>query len=187
MWKTPSLIHYFLVNLLCFASSWKKCILWLLDEVGFILHRIMCKNLFFHSFRTLDACSYSSRDDNRAGRVQRMGSLPPPRIVLSYPIPTPPHMTGKIFFPHPHPLGPCKTPSHPVKLYFLLICPQLLQLFLIKHVLFIKIYLKLQINLSHQIKLTFSKNWIILLKYLTRQYHNKNKNLKIQNQWFNSI
>ena len=47
---------------------------------------------------------------------------------------------------------------HPVKLYFLLICLELLQLFLIKPVLLIKIFLKLQINLSHQIKLIFSKN-----------------------------
>ena len=47
---------------------------------------------------------------------------------------------------------------HPVKLYFLLICLELLQLFLIKLVLLIKIFLKLQINLSHQIKLIFCKN-----------------------------
>ena len=69
-----------------------------------------------------------------------------------------PCMMGKIFLLYPRPLGPCKAPSHSVKLYFLLICPQLLQLFLIKFILLIKIYLKLQINLSHQIKLIFSKN-----------------------------
>ena len=92
------------------------------------------------------------------------------------------------------PLGPCESLPHLVKLYFLLICPQLLQLFSIKPVSLIKIYLKLQINLSHQIKLIFSKNWIILLKFLTKLYHKKtktknktNKNLIIQNQWFNSI
>ena len=91
-----------------------------------------------------------------------------------------PCMTEKIFLPHPHPLGPREDSPHSVKLY-LLIYPQLLQLFLIKPISLIKIYFKLQINLSHQIKLIFSKNWIILLKYLKRQYPNKNKNLIIQN------
>ena len=43
--------------------------------------------------------------------------------------------------------------------------------FLINYVSLMKIYLKLQLNLSHQIKLFFSKNWIILSKCLTRQYH----------------
>ena len=54
--------------------------------------------------------------------------------------------------------SPFEASSRPVKLYFLLICLELLQLFLIKLVLLIKIFLKLQINLSHQIKLIFSKN-----------------------------
>ena len=127
------------------------------------------------------------RDGNGAGQIRRMGSSPPSCMVFSYPIPALLCMMGKIFLPHPCPLGPREDPHHPTKLYFLLIYPQLLQLFLIKHVSLVKIYLKLQINLFHQIKLIFSKNWIILLKCLTRQYHNKNKNLIIQNQWFNSI
>ena len=96
---------------------------------------------------------------------------------------SPPRMTGTVFLPDPRPLGPHKTLPYLVKLYFLLICPLLLQFFLIKSISLIKIYLKLQINLSHQIKIIFSKNWIILFKCLTRQYHNKNKNLIIQNQW----
>ena len=50
------------------------------------------------------------------------GSLPPPLMVLSCPIPAPPNITRKIFLPHPHPLGPCKALPYPVKLYFLLIC-----------------------------------------------------------------
>ena len=99
----------------------------------------------------------------------------------------PPYMTVKIFLLHPRPLESYETPPHPVKLNFLLICPQLLHLFLIKPISLIKIYLKLKINLSYQIKLIFSKNWIILLMCLIIQYHNKNKNLIIQNQWFNSI
>ena len=95
-----------------------------------------------------------------------MGSPPPSCIVLSYPIlalprPAPPCMTRKIFLPHPCSLEPHKAPPHSVKLYFLLICPQLLQLFSIKPILLIKIYLKLKINLSHQIKIIFSKNNII--------------------------
>ena len=38
-------------------------------------------------------------------------------------------------------------------------------------------YLKLQLNLSQQIKIIFKKSYIILYKGLIRQYHNKNKNL----------
>ena len=59
---------------------------------------------------------------------------------------------------HCRPLGPRKAVLHFIKLYLLLICLQLLQLFLIKSVSLKKIYLKLQINLSYQIKLIFSKN-----------------------------
>ena len=80
----------------------------------------------------------------------------PHGFVLSYPCLA--SHDRKNFLPHPRPLAPHKTPPHLVKLYFLLICPQLLQLFLIKPVSLIKIYLKLQINLSYQIKLIFSEN-----------------------------
>ena len=83
----------------------------------------------------------------------------PPCIVLSCLVSTPLCILGKIFSPHPCPLELREAPSHPVKYYFLLIWPQLLQIFLIKQVLFIKIYLKLQINLFHQIIPIFSKNW----------------------------
>ena len=115
------------------------------------------------------------RDGNGAGRVRRMGYSPLPHMVLSYSIPVPPCMTRKIFLSYPCSLGPRKSSPRLVKLCFLLICLQLLQLFLIKPNSLIKIYLKFQINLSHQIKLVFSKNWIILLKCLTWQFHNKNK------------
>ena len=120
------------------------------------------------------------RDDNGARWVRRMefSSRPAWFCFTSSLL----HMMGKIFLSHPRPLRPRKTLPHLVKIYFFLICPQLLQLFLIKPVLLIKIYLKLQINLPHQIKLIFSKNWVILLKCLTRQYHKKNKNLIVQNQ-----
>ena len=90
------------------------------------------------------------------GRVRRMGSSPPSRMVLFYLFPTP--HDGEIFLAPSPPLEALQNPSHPIKLYFLLICPQKLQLFLIKPILLIKIYLKLQIHLSHQIKQIFSKN-----------------------------
>ena len=87
-----------------------------------------------------------SRDGNGAGWGRRKGSSFPPR------------MTGKILLPHPRPLGPCKTPPHLVKLYFLLICLTTSKFFLMKPISLIKIYLKLQLNLSHQIKSIFRKN-----------------------------
>ena len=133
----------------------------------------------------------ASRDGNGVGRVWRMRPLPPSRMVLSCLIPTSPRMTGKIFLPHPRPLGPHKAPPHltsPCKTLLLVNLPTTITMFfLIKPVLLVKIYLKLQIKLSHQNKPIFSKNWIILSKFLIRQYYNKNKNLIIQNQWFNSI
>ena len=69
--------------------------------------------------------------------------------------------TEKIFLPHPRPLGPYEVPLQPVKLYFLLNCPTTSTIFLMKSISLIKIYLKLQLNLSHQIKSIFRKNWII--------------------------
>ena len=65
---------------------------------------------------------------------------------------------GKNFLAPSPPLGAYEALPQLVKLYFLLIYQQLLQLFLIKAVSLINIYLKLQINLSYQIKLIFSKN-----------------------------
>ena len=67
-------------------------------------------------------------------------------------------MTGKIFLPHPYLLGPHKAPSYPVKLHFLLIYPTTSTNFLMKPISLIKLYLKLQLNLSYQIKLIFRKN-----------------------------
>ena len=84
--------------------------------------------------------------------------VPPSCIILSYSIPALPRITGKNFSSHPCPLGPRETPPHPVKLYFLLICPTTNTIFLMKPISLIKIYLKLQLNLSHQIKSIFRKN-----------------------------
>ena len=100
--------------------------------------------------------NFAVRDENGvgrggAGRVRRIRSLPRPvKFCLTPFLPRLASQDWKNFL----------TPSspHPLKLYFLLIYPQLLQFFLIKPVLLIKIYLKLQINLSHKIKLIFSKN-----------------------------
>ena len=94
----------------------------------------------------------------RVGRGRRMGSSSSPRMVLSYLIPTSPRMTRKTLSPHPRSLGPRETPSHPVKLYFLLICLATSTIFLMKSISLIKIYLKLQLNLSHQIKSIYRKN-----------------------------
>ena len=102
-----------------------------------------------------------TRDGNGARRGQRMGYSSPPRMVLSCFIPVPARMTRKTFSPHPSLLGPSEAPPHLVKLYFLLICPKISTIFLMKSISLIKIYLKLQLNLSHQIKLIFIKNWII--------------------------
>ena len=79
--------------------------------------------LFFWACVIFSFTHIISRDDNVARRVRRIWSLLLPRMVLSYPIFVSPRMTGKIFLPHSCPLGPCKAPPHPIKLYFVLICP----------------------------------------------------------------
>ena len=68
----------------------------------------------------------------------------------------------KLSHPIPAPWGLAKPQlPHPIKLYFLLICPATSIIFLMKSISLIKIYLKLWLNLSHQIKSIFRKNWII--------------------------
>ena len=98
-----------------------------------------------------------------------MGSSSPLSMILSYPICAPSRMTGKTFSPYPCPLGTREAPPHPVKLYFLLICPTTSTIFLMKPISLIKIYLKLQLNLSHQIKSFFKKKLNNISKCLTRQ------------------
>ena len=88
---------------------------------------------------------YLIRDGNGVGWGRRMGSLSPPHMVLSCPIPAPPRMTGNTFSPHPRPLGPREAPPRPIKLFFLLIYPTISTIFLIKLISLIKIHLKLQI------------------------------------------
>ena len=118
------------------------------------------------------------KDGNGVGRGRRMGSSSPLHMVLSYPILASPYLIRKTFSPHPHPLGPCEASLHPVKLYFLLICPTTSTIFLMKLISLIKIYLKLQLNLSHQIKSIFRKKLNNISKCLIRQsFKKKKKNL----------
>ena len=107
-------------------------------------------------------------DGNGVRQGRRMGSLSLLRMVLSCPILVPPRMTEKTFSSHPRPLGPREALLHPVKLYFLLICPTISTIFLMKPISLIKIYLKLQPNLSHQIKSIFRKKLNNISKHLTK-------------------
>ena len=76
-----------------------------------------------------------------------MGSLPPPV----------PHDGENFLTPSP-PLEALRSPAPPRKtLPFVDLPTTITFFFLIKHISLTKIYLKLQINLSHQIKLIFSK------------------------------
>ena len=59
---------------------------------------------------------------------------------------------------YPCSLGPREVSSHCIKLYFLLIYPTISTIFLIKPISLIKIYFKLQFNLSYQINSIFRKN-----------------------------
>ena len=92
-----------------------------------------------------------SRDGNGVGRVQRMGSTPPPYKILSCPIPAP-HDRDNFITPSP-PLGAPRSPTLSHKtLLLLLICLITSTIFLMKPISLIKIYSKLQLNLSHKIK-----------------------------------
>ena len=155
----PTTITIFANKMTYFNKILNTCYYFLLRFMFFmsVLFFFYIGSCFFMRSETCVQWPIPLRDGNGAGRVRRMVSSPPSYMVLSYPIPTLPHMTGKILLPHPHPLGTREAPPHPIKLCFLLTCPQLLQLFLIKYFSLIKINLKLQINLSHQIKLIFSK------------------------------
>ena len=106
---------------------------------------------------------------------------------------------------HPHPACFCLTPSPPYpawqgkfsctilalwgpwspvpsrKMLLLVNLPTTITIVFNKIYFNNKNILEITNKFIHQIKLIFSKNWIILLKWLTRQYHNKNKNLIIQN------
>ena len=81
-----------------------------------------------------------------------------------------PCLRRKTFSPHSHPLGPHKAPPYLVKLYFFLTCPTTSTILLMKPMSLIKIYLKLKLNSSHQIKSIFRKKKMNnIFKCLTRQ------------------
>ena len=143
-----------------------------------------CANIFFktHCGQNGEYALVECRDGNGAGQGQRMGSSSPPRMVLSYPIPatpSPPRMMRKTFSPHLRPLGPREAPPHPVKLYCLLIYPTTSTIFLMKPISLIKIFLKLQLNLSHKIKSIFRKKLNNISKCLTRQSLKKKKKFMV--------
>ena len=99
------------------------------------------------------------------------GGASPKDGVLPYPRPA--SHDGENFLTPSTPLRAPRspTPPHPVKFYFLLICPTTSTIFLMKPILLIKIYLKLQLNLSYQIKSIFRKKFFLnnISKCLTRQ------------------
>ena len=75
-------------------------------------------------------------------------------------------------------LGALRSPAPPRKiLFFLLICPTTSTIFLMKPISLKKLYLKLQLNLSHQIKSIFRKKINNISKCLTRQSLKKKKKI----------
>ena len=98
----------------------------------------------------------------------------------------------KFLAPSP-PIGASWSPAPPRKTLLFINFPHKYYNFLIKHVSLIKIYLKLQLNLSYQIKLFFSKNYIILFECIfnkiisQQQQQQKKKKKKIQSITNNKI
>ena len=119
-------------------------------------------NLSFHKKKPTiwQLIRIDGRDGNGAGWGQRMESSSLPRPA--------PHDEEDFLTPF-LPLGPREASPHPIKLYFLLIFPATSTIFLMKPISLIKIYLKLQLNLSHQIKSIFRKKKLNnISKRLTR-------------------
>ena len=98
-----------------------------------------------------------------------------PRPAWFYLAPSLPRLVwwGKLSHPIPTSWGPAKPHPYPVKLYILLICLTTSTIFLMKPISLIKIYLKLQLNLSHQIKSLFRKKLNNISKHLTRWLQKK--------------
>ena len=121
-----------------------------------------------------------TRDGNGAGRggAKGWGIRPCPAWFCLAPSSSRLHDGENFLTPSP-PLGGPWSPAlpYPVKLYFLLICPTTSTIFLMKHISLIKIYLILQLNLSHKIKSIFRKKLNNISKCLTRQSQKKKKNL----------
>ena len=83
------------------------------------------------------------------GGAEGWGLRPRPAWFCLATSPPRPAWRGILSHPNPAPWGPHEPPPHLVKLYFLLICPTTSTIFLMKPISLIKIYLKLQLNLSH--------------------------------------
>ena len=119
-----------------------------------------------------------------------MGSSSLPCMVLSCPIPSSSRTMRKTFSLHPCPLGLHKAPPCLIKLYFLLIYPitSTFFFFFMKPISLIKIYLKLKLNLSHQIKSIFKKIKLNnIFNFLIRQSHKKKKKKKSHSITHNKI
>ena len=116
-----------------------------------------------HWFTLLHQCKLHSyplhhlpRDGNKVGQVRRMGSSSPPCMILSYPISTP--HDEENFLASWGPLGAPQSSTPPHKTLLLVNLPTTIAIVFNKTCFVNKNYLKLKINLSHQIKLIFSKN-----------------------------
>ena len=101
------------------------------------------------------------RGGNEVGQVQTIGSSSSPCMVLSYPISAPPYSAShdrENFLTSFPPFGTLRSPIPSYKTLFLINLLTIITIFFfIKPISLIKIYLKLQINLSYQIKLNFRK------------------------------
>ena len=132
-------------------------------------------------------------DGNRVGQNQRMVFI----LCLIPSLPYPAYWEKFSCPMHHCPLEPCEALSHLVKPYFLLIFPTTIAyiyiyiFFLMKPISLIKIYLKLELNLSHKIKLIFSKNWVQVFNKTISQQKEKshsithNKIIQTPNTWQN--
>ena len=81
-----------------------KCAFYLFFQVLLFQIPRQSKNKYPNHTVLLDwIWNIMTRDGNGAGQGRRMGSLSPPHMVLSCPMPIPPCMTRKTFSPHPHP------------------------------------------------------------------------------------
>ena len=116
----------------------------------------------FNFSRSNSLLSCSCRDDSEVGRVgPKIGVFVPALHSFIVPHFHPAQHNRENFLTTSPPLGAPRNPAHLVKLYFMLICPTTSTIFLMKPLSLIKIYLKLKLNLSHQIKSIFRKHWII--------------------------
>ena len=80
---------------------------------------------------TMSPCFNSKDGNGEEGWGQRMGSSPPPSMVLSCPILAPPCMMKEISLLHPYPLG-LAGPTPPYKILLYVNLPHNYYIFLLK-------------------------------------------------------